>query len=198
VVAASLVFGVASLVFSGGGLLFLLQYPSFMIKAGLIFSVVIALAWTVYAFMLQQWIMGAIGALFFLLTLCYVRAVWSRIPFAVVNMVTAATAIKANLGVTIFAIFFSILQVGWLVVWTIAFVGVYESTTANCDVNSGACNMNYGFLFLLFLSLFFTQQVLQACVHVTVAGTVGTWVSACAFCFSRTSFVCFFSLILIF
>jgi hypothetical protein len=53
-------------------------------------------------------------------------------------------------------------------------------------------------LFLLFLSLFFTQQVLQACVHVTVAGTVGTWVSACAFCFSRTSFVCFFSLILIF
>jgi hypothetical protein len=176
-ISASLVFGVASLVFSGGGLLFLLQYPSFMIKAGLIFSVVMALAWVAYSFILQQWIMGALGLLFFCLTLCYVRAIWSRIPFAVINMVTAATAIKANLGVAIFAIFFSLLQLGWLVIWTIAFTGVYNATTANCVDN---CNMNYGFLFLLFLSLFFTQQVLQACVHVTVAGTVGTWVSACA------------------
>jgi len=169
---ASLVFGVASLVFSGGGLLFLLQYPSFMIKAGLILTVVLSLAWTVYAFILGQYIAGAIGAFFFLLTLCYVKAVWSRIPFAVINMVTAATAIKANLGVCVFAIFFSLLQVGWLVVWTVAFTGVYNATTANCVDD---CNMNYGFLFLLLLSLFFTQQVLQACVHVTVAGTVGTW-----------------------
>jgi hypothetical protein len=171
------VFGVASLLFSGGGLLFLLQYPSFMIKAGLLSTIAISLAWTVYAFIIQQWFMFALGAIFFCLTLCYVRAVWSRIPFAVINMVTAASAIKANLGVCVFAIFFSILQVGWLVIWTIAVTGVYNSTTANCE---GNCNMNYGFLFLLFLSLFFTHQVLQACVHVTVAGTVGTWVSACA------------------
>ena len=175
---ASLVFGVASLVFSGGGLLFLLQYPSFMIKAGLILTIVLSLAWAAYAFIIGQYIMGAIGAFFFLLTLCYVKAVWSRIPFAVINMVTAATAIKANLGVCVFAIFFSLLQVGWLVVWTVAFTGVYNATTANCVDD---CNMNYGFLFLLLLSLFFTQQVLQACVHVTVAGTVGTWVSACPF-----------------
>jgi hypothetical protein len=172
------VFGVASLVFSGGGLLFLLQYPSFMIKAGLILTIVLSLAWAAYAFIIGQYIMGAIGAFFFLLTLCYVKAVWSRIPFAVINMVTAATAIKANLGVCVFAIFFSLLQVGWLVVWTVAFTGVYNATTANCVDD---CNMNYGFLFLLLLSLFFTQQVLQACVHVTVAGTVGTWVSACPF-----------------
>jgi len=63
---ASLVFVVASLVFSGGGLLFLLQYPSFMIKAGLILTIVLSLAWAAYAFIIGQYIMGAIGAFFFL------------------------------------------------------------------------------------------------------------------------------------
>ena len=151
--------------------------PAFMIKAGLIFSVFMALAWTVYAFLVLGSItFGVLGALFFMLTLWYVRYVWSRIPFAAINMVTGATAIKANLGVTIFAIFFTVLSVGWLVLWSIAYAGVYDSTII-CDEETGTCAPNYGTLFGLFLSLFFTQQVLNSCVHVTVAGTVGTWVS---------------------
>jgi len=172
-VGIAFVFGVASLIFSAGGLLFLIQYPSFMIKSGLIFSVLVSLAWTVYTFWVGQYLMGALAAIFFLLTLCYVRAVWHRIPFAAINMVTAGTAIKANLGVAIFAIFFTVLQLGWLILWSVACIGVYSSTYV-CDDNN-VCNANYGLLFLLFVSLFFTQQVLQACVHVTVAGTVGTW-----------------------
>jgi len=167
------VIGVASLIFSGLGLLFLIQYPSFMIKCGLIFSLLVSLAWTVYLFWLKQYIMGVLTAVFFLLTLCYTRAVWPRIPFAAINMVTAGTAIKANLGVIIFAIFFTVLQLLWLVLWSVASMGVLSSTYV-CDANN-VCNANYGYLFLMFLSLFFTQQVLQACVHVTVAGTVGTW-----------------------
>jgi len=167
------VIGVASLIFSGLGLLFLIQYPSFMIKCGLIFSLLVSLAWTVYLFWLKQYIMGVLTAVFFLLTLCYTRAVWPRIPFAAINMVTAGTAIKANLGVIIFAIFFTVLQLLWLVLWSVASMGVLSSTYV-CDTNN-VCNPNYGYLFLMFLSLFFTQQVLQACVHVTVAGTVGTW-----------------------
>jgi hypothetical protein len=35
--------------------------------------------------------------------------------------------------------------------------------------------MNYGYLFLLLLSYFFTHQVIQNTTHVTVAGTVGAW-----------------------
>lgn len=35
--------------------------------------------------------------------------------------------------------------------------------------------MNYGFLFLLFVSYFFTHQVIQNTVHVTVGGLVGNW-----------------------
>lgn len=171
---ASIVFGGASFAASLLGLFMLLACPVLMIKAGLIFSVVVLLAWTVYAFLvLQSLFSGIFGAIFFAMTLCYVRFVWSRIPFAAINMKTGGTAVKANLGVTIFAMFFTLLSVGWLVLWSISFAGVYESTIV-CDANN-RCSPAYGVLFGLFLSLFFTQQVLQSCVHVTVAGTVGTW-----------------------
>lgn len=174
----SLIFGVTSLVFSAGGLGFLMQYPSFMIKAGLIFTGVMALASCVYIFMLPNTsmsykaIFGGLAIVFFLLTLCYIRAAWSRIPFAATNMITAGTAIKANIGVAFFALFFAALQVVWLVLWSVAYSGVWDVTYV-CG-NDG-CDVNYGYLFLLFVSLFFTQQVLQYSVHVIVAGTVATW-----------------------
>jgi len=59
-----------------------------------------------------------------------------------------------------------------LAIWAIDFIGIYKDTEAD---ENGQVQPNYGILFLLFLSLFFTQQVLESCVHVTVAGTVGTW-----------------------
>lgn len=89
-------------------------------------------------------------------------------------MVTAGTAVKANLGVTLFAYLFTALEVGWVVLWTIAFSGVFDKTYV-CNANGVCTDPNYGFLFLLLVAFFFTQQVLQACVHVIVAGTVGTW-----------------------
>jgi hypothetical protein len=155
---AVLVTGVISFIFSGLGLAFLMQYPALMIKAGLIFVVVMSLVWCVMAFLSGSIFAGVIGLVFFLIGLCYARAVWSRIPFAAINMVVAGTAIKANLGVTIFAYLFTLLEVGWAVLWAIAFAGTYDATYT-CDAN--ACDVNYGFLFLLFVSFYFTQQVLQ-------------------------------------
>ena len=173
---AAMIFGGVSFVLSFAGLFMLLTCPAFMIKAGLIFSVLLLIAFTAWGFLAGGLVVGIIGAVFLLFTLCYIRYVWSRIPFAAVNMETGATAIKANLGVTIFAVFFTLLSTGWLILWSISVAGVYEQTV-NCDEN-GVCSPNYGVLFGLFLALFFVQQVLLSCVHVTVAGTVGTWVSS--------------------
>lgn len=92
-------------------------------------------------------------------------------------MVTAGTAIKANLGVTIFAYLFTAFEVAWVVLWSIAFSGTFNATYSCDDAGQNCTSVNYGFLFLLLVSFYFTQQVLQSCVHVTVAGTVGTWVS---------------------
>ena len=58
--------------------------------------------------------------------------------------------------------------------WTLVLIGIY--VTLYCDADN-VCNGNpsMGYFFLLLLSFYFTTQVLQNSVHVTVAGTVGTW-----------------------
>mmetsp|Transcript_8101 Transcript_8101/g.20087 ORF Transcript_8101/g.20087 Transcript_8101/m.20087 type:complete len:465 (+) Transcript_8101:173-1567(+) len=173
-VAAAAVFGIVSMGAALAGLFMLMTCPALIIKFGLIFSLAVALFFTVYAFFYLNFIYGIFALIFLLLTVCYVKAVWSRIPFAAINMLTAGTAIKANLGVTFFALFFTVLEISWIIVWSVALVGVYDVTVV-CDDADGTCDINYGYLFLLFLSLYFTQQVLQSCVHVTVAGTVATW-----------------------
>lgn len=87
--------------------------------------------------------------------------VWSRIPFATANLVTACTAIRANLGVAFYAYIFAILAGAWSVVWALALIGVFDRTY-DCDDVTGVCtNPSYGLLFLLFLAYFFVQQVIQ-------------------------------------
>jgi hypothetical protein len=103
---------------------------------------------------------GVIGVIFFLISVCYAWAVWSRIPFASINLVTAITAVKANLGVVLYAYFFTILAGLWSLAWAMAVVGVFDSTY-QCNDNGVCSNPNYGYLFLLFLAYFFGQQVLQ-------------------------------------
>lgn len=115
--------------------------------------------------------------IFFSCFLCYARAVWSRIPFASVNLLTACTAIKKNCGVVIVAYFFVALAFGWTILWSISLMGVWEQVVET-EVQVGEYqqnSVNYGYLFLLFLSYFFTHQVIQNTMHVTVAGTVGSW-----------------------
>ena len=58
--------------------------------------------------------------------------VWSRIPFATANLVTACTAIRANLGVAFYAYIFAILAGAWSVVWALALIGVFDRTY-DCD-----------------------------------------------------------------
>ena len=60
-------------------------------------------------------------------------------------------------------------------------MGVWDQviTTEENQIANGqtytTSSANYGYLFLLFLSYFFTHQVIQNTTHVTVAGTVGSW-----------------------
>lgn len=92
---------------------------------------------------------------------------------ATANLVTAITAVKANLGVTLVAYIFTILGVAWTVLWALAYAGVQSAT--ECSDESTVCTPSGIYVFLLLLALFFVQQVIQNSVHVTVAGTVATW-----------------------
>jgi hypothetical protein len=190
--------------------------PQFLIKVALLFTVVMAFVWMAFSFYSGSIIGGIFGVIIFALTVCYAYAVWSRIPFATANLVTACTAIRANLGVAIYAYFFAILAGGWAIVWSLAFVGLFDQTYSCDDVTNVCSDPSYGILFALFLAFFFVQQVIQVCIctgrrvtclymqlffktliksfpfpvyrlqssiHVTVAGTVGTWCTSSR-CFS--------------
>jgi len=116
--------------------------------------------WAAFGFVSGAYAAGVVGLIFFAITCCYAYMVWSRIPFATANLVTACTAIRANLGVAFYAYIFAILAGAWSIVWALALMGVFDQTY-DCDENNVCTNPSYGLLFLLFLAYFFVQQVIQ-------------------------------------
>lgn len=171
------ILGAFAVVVSAGMFFLMFLCAQFLIKLALLFSVFLTLALAVISFMQGSIGVGILGIIFFLCSVCYARAVWSRIPFATVNLITGMTAVKANCGVTIVAYIMVGLGFLWSIVWAVAFIGVFDKNKV-CDENNNctiASNVFYGYLFLLLVSFFFTHQVIQNTVHVSVAGVVGTW-----------------------
>eukprot|EP00586_Coscinodiscus_wailesii_P013083 CAMPEP_0172501970 /NCGR_PEP_ID=MMETSP1066-20121228/155369_1 /TAXON_ID=671091 /ORGANISM="Coscinodiscus wailesii, Strain CCMP2513" /LENGTH=421 /DNA_ID=CAMNT_0013277053 /DNA_START=254 /DNA_END=1519 /DNA_ORIENTATION=+ len=156
----------ASLIISVVMLSVMMCCVTFMIKVSLLWTVAVSGAAAVWCFMYGNIWGGAFSVLAFLCGCCYARAVWSRIPFAAENLKTGITAVKSNLGIVIYAYMIGALVVVFSMIWSLVVIGInYE--------NGGTPNT--GYLFLLFLSLFWTQQVIQNVIHVSVAGLVGTW-----------------------
>lgn len=147
--------------FSTISLGFMMKFSNQLVKLALYFHIATSLAMMILMFMAGSILMGCLCAVSFAVSICYAWAVWSRIPFAAANLTTALTAVKANLGLTVVAYLFMFVGFGYSLVWT---------TIANTFLNSNA-----GIAFLLFLSFYWTHQVLSNTVHVTTAGVVGTW-----------------------
>lgn len=174
---STFILGAAALILSGAALPVMMCIPEVLIKVSLLLMLVLSGLMVVVSFMYGNLVGGIFGLIFFLIFLCYARAVWPRIPFASVNLLTACTAVRENCGVVLVAYFFVALAFGWTLLWSVSLMGVWdhviqsETTAAGYQQNS----VNYGYLFLLLLSYFFTHQVIQNTTHVTVAGTVGSW-----------------------
>ena len=125
-------------------------------------------------------IVGSIGSglMFLLLTgfmAYYTCRVWDRIPFAASNLVTAVTAVRANMGLALYAYLSVLLVALWSVWWSIGTLATLYVTNG-CQAN-GECQseVNGGIVFLFLLSFYWTMQVIANVVHCTTAGTVGTW-----------------------
>ena len=92
-------------------------------------------------------------------------------------MVTAIRAVKKNCGVVFFSYLFVLVAAGWSTIWIIAFAGITDHTV-ECREEDGAMvcdNVNGGIYIGMFLSFFFTHQVIQNTIHVIIAGVVATW-----------------------
>jgi hypothetical protein len=175
---ATILLGAVAIVLTGITLPIMMCIPELLIKVSLIMMLILSGVMMVWMFLSGSNIGGIIGVIFFLIFICYARAVWSRIPFASVNLLTACTAIRKNAGMILVAYFFVAVAFGWTILWSVSVMGVWEKVVQSEEVVAGQyqqTSVNYGYLFLLFLSYFFTHQVIQNTTHVTVAGTVGSW-----------------------
>lgn len=127
---------------------FMMKFARQLVKMSLIFSIGMAGVMAVVGLMFGQIMLSVLGLIQFCVGICYAYAVWSRIPFAAANLNTSLTAVKSNLGLVLVGFFFTSLATLWTVRWMIT------SNVALAYFGQGA-------LFFLFLSYFWTHQVLQ-------------------------------------
>mmetsp|Transcript_1438 Transcript_1438/g.3154 ORF Transcript_1438/g.3154 Transcript_1438/m.3154 type:complete len:487 (+) Transcript_1438:163-1623(+) len=154
--------GLLSIGLSSATIILMMKYPTAMVKSGLVFSAVLSGAMAIMFLMSGDLYMILLGAFFFMVTMCYVASVWKRIPYAAANLNTALNAVKSNAGLGLVAYLIMALAFGWTGLWM---MGIANSLATS----------NAGIVFLLFVSYYWTFGVLTNTIHVTTAGTVGTW-----------------------
>jgi len=138
--------------------------PQFWIKLSLILTVIMSGIIAIMALLSGQMLMGLLGCAGFAVGCCYAKAVWVRIPYTAANLTTALTAVQANLGLILVAYKFLAVAFAWSLLW---FAGVGQILSAE--------EVNLAVFFVLMLSFYWVHQVLTNLVHVTTAGTIGTW-----------------------
>ncbi|KAL7530016.1 hypothetical protein ACHAXR_003274 [Thalassiosira sp. AJA248-18] len=163
-----------ALVISTGALSFMIRHAESLIRFALLFNIAATAVFAIGSLFLSPF--AAIWGLFlFGLTVYYAYIVWGRIPFAACNLVSATTAVKANLGLAFFAYSSLPIMIGWSAWWIVSFVSTVY-ITSGCDAQGNCENEPSNLLvFAMLLSYYWTFQVIKNVIHVTVAGTVGTW-----------------------
>lgn len=170
IVATLLSFGVSTAAMG-----FMVACAGPLIKTALIFNVILFFVMMVIGFVNEN---AAVGVPFLILTLIagwYAVRVWSRIPFAASNLITAIAAVRENMGLAVYAYWSVVVLFAWSVCWALATSSTIY-VQAQCDPEGNCEGSVSGLLmFGFFLSFYWTSQIITNVVHVTTAGTVGTW-----------------------
>mmetsp|Transcript_17126 Transcript_17126/g.24206 ORF Transcript_17126/g.24206 Transcript_17126/m.24206 type:complete len:533 (+) Transcript_17126:22-1620(+) len=162
-------------IFSGLSLTFMMSFAELLIKAGLYFNIFSGIFLAIVGLMLPDVFTALLGFMFAAFAAYYAYSVWNRIPFAAANLVTAVSAVKENIGVTLYAYISIVFMILWMTLWTFS-TSATIFVISNCNAAGECQNEVNGFVVFLFLvSLFWTFEVIKNIVHVTVSGTVGTW-----------------------
>jgi hypothetical protein len=167
--------GLAGIVLTSLALAFMMKFATCLIKTALIFNMVLTAVMAILAIISGVVPMAIVFSIGFLLSAYYCYIVWSKIPFSASTLVTATTAVKANIGLAFFSYTNLFVTFLWSFWWAIVFIAT-SYVLGDCQAD-GTCNndINGGVVFLFLVSYFWTSQVIKNVVHTTVAGTVGTF-----------------------
>jgi len=130
--------------------------------------------------MIAQSVLGIVALVAAGCMLYYWYYARDRIPFASASLNTGLTAVKSNFGVILVAYLNILFLFSYIFLWALAIFGISQKLTIwLCDDAGDDCVVagatRGGITFFSLLMLFWSQQVIKNTVHVTVAGTVGTW-----------------------
>ena len=151
--------GVLGCIFSSLAMVLMIRFAEGLIKTALIFNVVL------FALMaLLSLASGSVGGALMTGMMCafsayYVFMVWGRIPFAATNLVTAITAVQANIGLAWYAYLSLILLFGWSIWWSITAISTIL-VLGDCDADGECENETSALvLFAFIFSYYWTVQV---------------------------------------
>jgi hypothetical protein len=126
------------------------------------------------------------------INVCYIYYVQNRIGFATANLQAACAAVSTHSSVFFVAFIVLLKQFGWLMVWSLGAIGVFqlfkEADPENCNdisfdnfsSNPSSAQLCGGTgagvaLFFMLISIYWGQQVLQNVLTCTISGVVATW-----------------------
>lgn len=182
---AALICVFLSVMASIAGLGIMMCIPETLIKAALIFVVIMAGIMMLMSILSGAFGPAILGAIFFAISICYARVVWPRIPFATANLVTGITAVRANWGVITYAFLFTALAGLWSILWSVAFVGVFDKTY-ECDDETNTCSVSFRKRMILLLPGRIRNRLSQfVCCYRCTSPPIGRelWILVLAFRF---------------
>lgn len=115
-------------------------------------------------------VFGVVGLLH-----CCLFFLWRRrIPFAAA-MLSTVSKVTMQYGGTVFASFFSLIPVlGWAALWSYSIVVNFTWMQAALNNGTGSAGL-YGIYVYMLFTFYWTQQVIQNTIFVTISGTFASW-----------------------
>jgi hypothetical protein len=152
--------GILSVLLSSCALGFMMQFADILIKTALIFNIFVFIVSAVASLLVDAKGGTIMGFVFAAIATYYACSVWNRIPFAAANLVTAVSAVRANIGLAFYAYLSIIWLFGWTILWAVACYSTMV-VISNCDENGNCSSEISGIVIFLFLvSFYWTAQVI--------------------------------------
>ncbi|RLN73054.1 hypothetical protein BBJ28_00012766 [Nothophytophthora sp. Chile5] len=115
---------------------------------------------------------GFVNLFFAATILMYYASVRRSIAFAASNLAAASRILRVFPGVVTTAYIALLAQAAWVMVWSVAVIGVLAKAAGNLHDSSSFGNTCF---FFMLLSFYWFVQVAKSAVHCVTAGAVGEW-----------------------
>lgn len=145
-------FGIASLALG-----FMMKFAETLVKVALWFNILLFGVMAIVSLLGGALPMAGLFLLFAALSGYYAYRVWARIPFAASNLVTAVSAVQANMGLSIYAYWSVILLFLWSILWMVSASSTLY-VLGNCNAEGECESVNGGLVFLFLVSYYWTAQ----------------------------------------